>query len=188
MAINEVETSNDAAKHEDRRVRYTKMAIHEAFFALLREKGFRKMSVSDICRAVDLSRGTFYLHYVDKYALLDEVIDRTLESDAPAEDRFDSIRLNVQANPDWQLLYSSPETSPHVAARIAKLGIEVMVPRIMEITGLDEERARLVFLFGNSGLLAVNNELNWQSGEFNDEMQEILHAFLLGGTEAIRVR
>lgn len=39
-------------------------AIREAFFALLAEVGFAKMTVADISRA-DINRGTFYLHYDD---------------------------------------------------------------------------------------------------------------------------
>ena len=173
---------------EDRRVRYTKQVVHAAFYKLLREKGFRKMSVTDICTEADISRGTFYLHYVDKFALLDEVIDETLDSNAPAEDRFDAIRRQVQSNPNWRLLYSSPETSAHVAARISRLGTDVMVPRIMEITGLDEEHARLVFLFGNSGLLAVSNELGWENSDLFNEMQDLFRTFLLAGTRAIAVK
>ena len=62
-------------KRDDRRARYTKMVIHDAFFELLESEGFDKMSVTDICKRADVNRGTFYLHYEDKYALLDELID-----------------------------------------------------------------------------------------------------------------
>lgn len=47
----------------DRRRRYTLSVIREAFFALLAEVGFAKMTVADICRRADINRGTFYLHY-----------------------------------------------------------------------------------------------------------------------------
>lgn len=47
----------------DRRRRYTLSVIREAFFALLAEVGFAKMTVADICRCADINRGTFYLHY-----------------------------------------------------------------------------------------------------------------------------
>ena len=51
---------------EDRRTCYTKQQIHEAFFSLLREKGFEGTTVTGICARAEISRGTFYLHYVDK--------------------------------------------------------------------------------------------------------------------------
>lgn len=49
----------------------TEAAIQAAFIALLQTKAFEKISVSDITKLAHINRGTFYLHYVDKYALLD---------------------------------------------------------------------------------------------------------------------
>ena len=62
----------------NRRRRYTLSVIREAFFSLLAEVGFAKMTVADICRRADINRGTFYLHYEDKFALLDALIDEAL--------------------------------------------------------------------------------------------------------------
>ena len=69
----------------DRRRRYTLSVIREAFFALLAEVGFAKMTVADICRCADINRGTFYLHYEDKFALLDALIDEALTAAPPLE-------------------------------------------------------------------------------------------------------
>ncbi len=48
----------------------TRARIKDAFTELLREKGFEALTVSDVTRRADINRGTFYLHYVDKYDLL----------------------------------------------------------------------------------------------------------------------
>ena len=40
----------------DRRRRYTLSVIQEAFFALLAEVGFAKMTVADICRRAEINR------------------------------------------------------------------------------------------------------------------------------------
>ena len=69
----------------DRRRRYTLSVIREAFFTLLAEVGFAKMTVADICRRADINRGTFYLHYEDKFALLDALIDEALAAAPPLE-------------------------------------------------------------------------------------------------------
>ena len=69
----------------DRRRRYTLSVIREAFFSLLAEVGFAKMTVADICRRADINRGTFYLHYEDKFALLDALIDEALAAAPPLE-------------------------------------------------------------------------------------------------------
>lgn len=69
----------------DRRRRYTLSVIREAFFSLLAEVGFAKMTVADICRRADINRGTFYLHFEDKFALLDALIDEALAAAPPLE-------------------------------------------------------------------------------------------------------
>lgn len=53
----------------DVRIIKTKRSIHNALKRLLKEKKFDEISVKDICKEGDLSRGTFYLHYKDKYDL-----------------------------------------------------------------------------------------------------------------------
>ena len=69
----------------DRRRRQTLSVIREAFFALLAEVGSAKMTVADICRRADINRGTFYLYYDDKFALLDALIDEALAAAPPLE-------------------------------------------------------------------------------------------------------
>ncbi len=56
-------------RKEDRRVKYTKLAIREAFLSLLDEKPLDKISVTEICKRADINRGTFYSHYTDAYDL-----------------------------------------------------------------------------------------------------------------------
>ncbi|GGG91930.1 TetR/AcrR family transcriptional regulator [Staphylococcus pragensis] len=60
---------------EDRRIRKTKSAIKKAFIQLLKEKDLDKITVQDISDQADINRGTFYLHYEDKYTLLSDMED-----------------------------------------------------------------------------------------------------------------
>lgn len=48
----------------------TETQIKTAFIALLQAQPFEKISVRDISTKSGINRGTFYLHYEDKYALL----------------------------------------------------------------------------------------------------------------------
>lgn len=59
----------------DRRVRKTKAAIKSAFIQLLTEKELEKITIQDITQRADINRGTFYLHYEDKYLLLSSMED-----------------------------------------------------------------------------------------------------------------
>ena len=57
----------------DRRIIRTKEAILGAFITLIKEKGFESISVMDITATANINRGTFYLHYRDKYDLLEQI-------------------------------------------------------------------------------------------------------------------
>lgn len=62
----------------DRRTKYTKMVIRDAFLTLVKTKPIQKITIADICGLADISRPTFYLHYRDIYALLDEIGENML--------------------------------------------------------------------------------------------------------------
>ncbi|MDR1815432.1 MAG: TetR/AcrR family transcriptional regulator [Clostridiales Family XIII bacterium] len=69
------ETPQIAHKPESRKVRYTKAALRDAFIELLRRKPADKITVTEICRAADVSRGTFYLHFKDPRDLMEHIED-----------------------------------------------------------------------------------------------------------------
>lgn len=64
---------------EDRRVRKTQNAIKQALIQLLNEKDLDKITISDITQNADINRGTFYLHYEDKYMLLNKMENEYIE-------------------------------------------------------------------------------------------------------------
>ena len=57
----------------------TKEKIKCAFTQLLKEKGMDALTVSDIARRSNINRGTFYLHYIDKYDLLEQLENKLIE-------------------------------------------------------------------------------------------------------------
>ncbi|WP_411342792.1 TetR/AcrR family transcriptional regulator [Paenibacillus sp. WLX1005] len=62
----------------DRRIRKTKQAFHEALLQLLEQQDFRDLTITDIVKAADVNRSTFYKHYVYKEDLLNEIIEQVL--------------------------------------------------------------------------------------------------------------
>ncbi|MBF7016332.1 TetR/AcrR family transcriptional regulator [Staphylococcus sp. 27_4_6_LY] len=65
---------------EDRRIKKSKQAIKHAFISLLQEKELDKITIKDITTLADINRGTFYLHYVDKYELLSSMEDEYIKN------------------------------------------------------------------------------------------------------------
>lgn len=57
----------------------TKRYIKEALTLLLRDKGFEDITISDITRKAGINRGTFYLHYQDKYDMMASLKEEILE-------------------------------------------------------------------------------------------------------------
>jgi AcrR family transcriptional regulator len=54
----------------DRRVRRSRRAIRQALNALIAEKGYNAVTVSDILEVADVGRSTFYAHFRDKEDVL----------------------------------------------------------------------------------------------------------------------
>src|SRR5262245_13297237 len=50
----------------------TRQAIYDAAMALFLERGYGAVTVEDVCRAADVAKGTFFLHFPTKDALLAE--------------------------------------------------------------------------------------------------------------------
>lgn len=74
----------------DRRVVRTVNRIKKSFIDLLQEEDFGKITVKMICDAADIERKTFYLHFKDKYDLLDKIL----------EDKMEHFREHVNAIPN----------------------------------------------------------------------------------------
>ncbi|WP_145147787.1 TetR/AcrR family transcriptional regulator [Paenibacillus xylanexedens] len=59
----------------DRRVIKSQDAIKKAVLELMAEKIFEEITIRDISDRANVNRGTIYLHYMDKYDLLDKIIE-----------------------------------------------------------------------------------------------------------------
>jgi AcrR family transcriptional regulator len=103
-------------RREDRRIQRTRQVLQQAFVEVVREKGeamrsmrelekcFATTSIQEITERANVNRGTFYLHFTDKYMLADAVVreqfHQQLASVLPpaSELRWDrgTLRLLVQ--------------------------------------------------------------------------------------------
>ena len=54
----------------------TEQKLQHALTELLPVKGLSGITVSDICRAAGINRGTFYAHYTDKFDLVEKQIEK----------------------------------------------------------------------------------------------------------------
>ncbi|WP_238656155.1 TetR/AcrR family transcriptional regulator [Paenibacillus piscarius] len=70
---------------EDPRVLRTRQLIRTAFRDLLQKKGFDAITIKDIAQEATINRATFYAHFEDKYALLDEVTEQAFHERIPEQ-------------------------------------------------------------------------------------------------------
>ncbi|MCG7344760.1 TetR/AcrR family transcriptional regulator [Sporosarcina sp. ACRSL] len=85
----------------DPRVQRTKAMFEEALLDLMEEKDYKKITVREISERANLNRATFYLHYVDKDQLLEQMLDEALEK----------LRVCVQVK-DIEFEYDSDNPHP----------------------------------------------------------------------------
>ena len=57
----------------NRSVRMTKQRLYQALITLLQQKSLREITVRELTELAGISRGTFYFHYADIYALMDQM-------------------------------------------------------------------------------------------------------------------
>lgn len=113
---------------EDLRVIKNRRGIEEAMLLLLQEKEFSKVTVQDICQAALVSRSTFYAHYLDKYDLLEKIVDRyfSLLQELIA-DRFSAAKP-VDLDTVFLLLsrtYSQHKDALHVLMKVHVPGLDL---------------------------------------------------------------
>ncbi|MGG3305865.1 TetR/AcrR family transcriptional regulator [Paenibacillus sp. FSL W8-0187] len=71
-----MQTSN---KMTDRRIVRSKEALKQALLSLLSQKSFSSISITEIVELANYNRGTFYTHYDNKEALLDDILTPLME-------------------------------------------------------------------------------------------------------------
>ncbi|KAF6655202.1 TetR/AcrR family transcriptional regulator [Paenibacillus polymyxa] len=59
----------------DRRILKTQEALKKAVIELMAVKNFDDITIQDIANKANVNRGTIYLHYQDKYDLLDQIME-----------------------------------------------------------------------------------------------------------------
>lgn len=66
------------SKKTDLRILRTKKSIRTAFIELMKQKNYNKITIQEIADGAMINRNTFYLHYLDKDDLLDQLSNECL--------------------------------------------------------------------------------------------------------------
>lgn len=57
----------------DKRIKKTKKNLKSTLISMMATMPFEEITITELCKKADISRITFYTHYNDKYALIDDI-------------------------------------------------------------------------------------------------------------------
>jgi AcrR family transcriptional regulator len=135
----------------DRRIIRTKMAIREALVVLMKEKGFDVLSVKDITELANINRGTFYLHYRDKFDLLEQTqaeIIRDIEKIILTANLLNLADFNSVDKPLPVAVTLFEYLKEHATLMHAILGLQGGVTFQAQVRQIFEENLKFGFLVG----------------------------------------
>ncbi|WP_227872281.1 TetR/AcrR family transcriptional regulator [Paenibacillus albus] len=70
--------TDQAETKTDPRVLRTRRLIMDAFSKIIHRKDFKDVTVKDITTEATINRATFYYHFLDKYELLEKVLQEDM--------------------------------------------------------------------------------------------------------------
>ncbi|MBQ8993908.1 MAG: TetR/AcrR family transcriptional regulator [Turicibacter sp.] len=189
-------------KREDRRVRRTKQLIKQSLIELMHEKPFNEIKIKDITERADLNRGTFYLHYIDIYDLLNSIENEILETleklllayhsntlQISCFDLLKEVFSYIETNRDLfeALLNSQVEEAflTKLQALIKTLGLELMQTTYKD-TSLPHYSYFLSFVL--NGVLGVTEQWFKNGMDLSSkEMATMINHFIMDGISILSI-
>ena len=117
---------------EDKRITKTKRALKSALLKLLTTQAFDVISITELCKIANVSRITFYTHYKDKFALLDDIFNDMLIIGKEGNNLtqgylnvLDSILSLYYKRYDF-FQHVVPETNPYLAFRFYRILLDTV--------------------------------------------------------------
>lgn len=190
----------------DRRTLYTRAVIKDAFLALIASGGWRRLSVTLLCKKAGIARATFYLHYANLDEVLDDVLRdafqvgdddirrvlrqlrQTMKAGTLTADAFLPLCQRAADSPRYRPLLLDEDLPGRILSFLYDTARADMVPLLMESASLTQQEADLLFRFGLQGSFAVNPALRWEKNETWYAMQDLILRFKMGGLEALQKR
>ncbi len=181
----------------DSRTIQTKALIRKTLLQLMQGSPFLKITVKELCEKAGINRGTFYLHYKDLWAVLDELENEVLDETGHQGNYFCSLSADYYTCPYGicQKIHTHPEYGPvflddaltqHVIEKIAAQSKEKYVTSLVEQSNLTPSQAETLFYFQLNGCLAMNKDIYRKNSENWEESRELISGFIQGGLRRFR--
>ena len=174
-----------AEKKEYRSAIRSRKLIRQAFFELLKEKDFEKITVTDIVKKADVNRSTFYAHYPDVLGVIEEIQEEIIEYTQTSMNEMDfkdglnnpmpHLKHIVKLVEENNELYRLLMTSAIGMKQMEKIK-GILIDRTIETLKMPEEQIsqkelEFTIRFFMSGIMALYTQ--WLNGEINCTLEEL---------------
>lgn len=171
----------------DRRVRYTKQAIKDSLFELMKNNPVEKITVKELCTAADINRATFYAHYETLTALLEEIeVEKSRElfetlntlwvGDNYFESVLDGVLKYLKEHPIMREIFLNTKVTGNGLTLLLQGAEEDSVIQWTTHGSIDRQQAQWIYLFLVSGIKEVLRQ--WFARGMKDE--KLLKQTLIG--------
>lgn len=150
----------------DHRVRLTKLLLHQSLLELMGERPFEKITVKELCEKADINRATFYAHYTDTGALLQEIKDEVTQAILRSVNT--TLPQKNQQQTVLEICQSILENRKYCEVLFGRYGDETFLASII---GVAREQSILMWKKENP--------------KANDAVLERLYAFISHGSVAV---
>ena len=183
-------------KKPDRRTLHTRKAIQDAFLRVKRAKEYNTITVTDICREAEISRGTFYAHFGNIAEVLDTLLDDALagmgylreylsvpQSETKCAHPFCRF---VRENTELRCILFDDALGHIVVKKLAAIYKDAYMREIWNKgTGLTDQEAEALFYFQINGCFAVSKRYSNLGAEEWCPVQNVIDQFIKGGINSI---
>jgi Transcriptional regulator len=116
----------------DRRIRKTKKEIENALMELVEQQDFEQISVTDIADKADISRRTFYQHYVDKYDLLAKLEDGLVKDYLVILGNIDLEEISIDKRDNMVLIFDFINQNRDLIKMIIKIRNPELIQELLK--------------------------------------------------------
>lgn len=182
-------------KKMDRRTIYTKNVICQSFLKLKNTRDFNHITISDICREAQISRGTFYLHYKNITEVLDELLERAFSETLSLTEQLSAPGCKSQCgyplcqyirnSSIYRCLFFDDTLSPYIIEKIYRSHKEALIEAIGKKTHLPPQQLSMLAYFQLTGcFLAAKRGIGLSDAQW-EKNQSVIDTFILGGLKAL---
>ncbi len=163
----------------------SKNLIKKALAKLIHEKDIAKITVSDIIREADISRGTFYAHYADVNAVINQIESEELKNLIDFVDKFgfENITTNISdfitliceylnRDMEYYRMLTQSNMLNNFIWRLVNVYYEKLHSEVVAtVDNADSDEINLYLIYITSGAKTVI--LSWLNGEIKGTPEQV---------------